>query len=390
MFRLSIVFATGTYLELKRYELERTAISLVTQGVYGNPYILPTGPTAHNVPGYTLLVAAIFKVFGTGTAGELVKEVLSCIAGSLRSLLLPWFAVRMGIDRRTALAAGVISVIWIGALETELKGGWEACYAALLLLILTARHFVRPVPLQTWRQAAITGVLWGIMFLVNPAAIPVLGAFFLLDVYRLRPWPSLSFWRNAALVAGVSFLLLVPWGLRNRAVLGSFIATRSNLGLELYQAYAPGAHWVIDEYMQSPTSPHPSNNPQEAKGVRELGEVAYNREKERMAVRFIQNDPRAAVRLASLHFVHFWFPPGRNLPHALVLAGLTLSAIYGFVLLWSTHRELALQLGAVLASYPLIYYVTIWQARYRFPIEWILVLLAAVALTSTARRLIRI
>src|SRR5215471_4435152 len=64
------VVGSHQYRNLERYELERTAISLAQTGVYGNPYALPTGPSAHVSPGYTLILAAIFKLFGTGTTGE--------------------------------------------------------------------------------------------------------------------------------------------------------------------------------------------------------------------------------------------------------------------------------------------------------------------------------
>ncbi|MDQ2776451.1 MAG: hypothetical protein M3Y57_16280, partial [Acidobacteriota bacterium] len=60
--RLAFVVAFHPYRDLTRYELERTAISLAHTGVYGNPYAIPTGPTAHVSPGYTLLLAGLFRV----------------------------------------------------------------------------------------------------------------------------------------------------------------------------------------------------------------------------------------------------------------------------------------------------------------------------------------
>ena len=386
-FRLAIVFATGMYRDLVRYELERTAISLATRGVYGNPFIVDTGPTAHIVPGYTLLVAAIFKIFGVGVAGEVVKEVLSCIVSSLRCGLLPWIAVSMGIRPRAALIAGCISVFWISALETEVKGGWESPYCALLLLILTARHFLHPVRSQNWTQILTTGVLWGIMLLMNPAMVLVLGGFLMVDLYRERQWFPWPVWRNGAVVAAIAFLILVPWGLRNLSALGSFIPTRSNLGFELYEAYHSGAHWANDAYMQLPNGPHPLHNPAVALRIREMGEVAFNKEKQGLAIGWIRSEPREALRLAFLHFVRFWFPPGRNTVHGIIIAAFTVTGLCGLFILRRTHRELALQLGSILVTYPLIYYVIIWQSRYRYPIEWVLVLLCGVTLASVEARL---
>ena len=77
--RVTGVIGSRQYRNMERYELERTAISFAQTGVYGNPYALPTGPSAHVSPGYTLILAAIFKLFGTGSTGELVKQILASV-----------------------------------------------------------------------------------------------------------------------------------------------------------------------------------------------------------------------------------------------------------------------------------------------------------------------
>ena len=385
--RLSIIFATGMYRDPTPFELERTAISLATKGVYGNPFVLETGPTAHVVPGYTLLLAAIYKLLGVTITAEAVKQILSCLVSSLRSALLPLLAVRIGFNRRTALLAGVISVLWIGPLETELKGGWETPYTALLLLILTGRHFVQPLGKGTPAGAVFTGVLWGTLFLLNPSTVLVLAAFFLLDLYRA--WNGLRFalWRNGVIVAATAFLILLPWGLRNRAVLGSFILTRSNFGLELYVAYHPGAVWDNLGNVVGIDSVHPAHNPQEALRIREMGEVAYNGEKLGLALDWIRAEPAEAARLAFLHFLRFWFPRGRTGLYTGLLSAFSLFSLAGYFLLWRAARDVAIHLGAVLLSFPLMYYVVSWSSRYRDPIEWVLVLLTAVCLRSAATKL---
>lgn len=380
--RIAIIFATGMNHDLYFYELERTAFCLATRGVYGNPFMIDTGPTAHVVPAYTLLLAAIFKLFGYTVTAETVKEILAATVASVRCGLLPWLAVRMGLNRPAALIAGILSVAWIGPLETELKGGWESPYTALFLLILTARHFIHPVSKQTTGQAMITGVLWGVLFLLNPATVLVLLAFLIVDLFRTRRW----FWRNAIIVAGTIFVVLLPWGLRNQGALGSFILTRSNFGLELYLAYHPGAAWNNLANVRGEDGVHPINNPQEALRVRELGEVAYNREKLDLALDWIRTEPAEAAHLAFLHFVRFWFPPGRTVAYTALLWVLTLIALVGYVLLWRQARDLAIHFGALLMSFPLMYYVVSWSSRYRDPIEWVMLLLVAIVISEIIRQ----
>jgi hypothetical protein len=72
--RAALIAGSGSYEDLERYEVERTAISLAHHGTLADPYLIPTGPTAHAAPGYPILLAAIFFVFGTGITAEIVKQ----------------------------------------------------------------------------------------------------------------------------------------------------------------------------------------------------------------------------------------------------------------------------------------------------------------------------
>src|SRR5581483_2549642 len=75
--RFAVIVYFRPYHDLGRYELERTAIALANTGVYGNPYAVPTGPTAHVSAGYTLILATLFHLFGTGIRAEVIKEILA-------------------------------------------------------------------------------------------------------------------------------------------------------------------------------------------------------------------------------------------------------------------------------------------------------------------------
>ena len=137
-------------------------------------------------------------------------------------------------------------------------------------------------------------------------------------------------------------------------------------------------------------SVHPLHNPHEAMRLREMGEVAYNLEKRHMALEYIGDDPEEAARLTGLHFVRFWFPRGRTPAYTAVLWIFALVALSGYLLLWREHKELAVHCGALLASFPLVYYVVSWSSRYRDPMEWVLVLLAAVSITFAGNGVCRL
>src|SRR5271157_6520169 len=54
-------------------EMEKIARSLAEDNVFGNPYALPTGPTAHHAPIYPFLLSLIFRMFGYGPDARLIQ-----------------------------------------------------------------------------------------------------------------------------------------------------------------------------------------------------------------------------------------------------------------------------------------------------------------------------
>jgi hypothetical protein len=80
--RFGIVLATRQYLEMNRFEMVRIAISVAERGTLADPYRAPTGPTAHVMPVYPLLLGGVFRLFGPGVTGEIVKEFLTCVMSS--------------------------------------------------------------------------------------------------------------------------------------------------------------------------------------------------------------------------------------------------------------------------------------------------------------------
>src|SRR5258708_26234882 len=74
----------GTHLS----EMENIARSLALHGTFADPYLLPTGPTAHTAPRYPIVLGLIFLLFGTGIAGEMVSRIASAIVSSIQYALL--------------------------------------------------------------------------------------------------------------------------------------------------------------------------------------------------------------------------------------------------------------------------------------------------------------
>jgi hypothetical protein len=125
---------------------------------------------------------------------------------------------------------------------------------------------------------------------------------------------------------------------------------------------------------------HPFTDVREAEKVIRMGEIQYNQEKLRDAFEWISADPEEAGRLLREHVLLFWFPEGRNRLHRIAEALFTGLAWCGLLVLALGRKRIAAYIAVIFALFPLVYYVLSSSARYRYPIDWIMLVLMAVAL----------
>jgi hypothetical protein len=352
-----------------RWEMEAVAASVAEHGTFANPYILPTGPTAHLPPIVPGVYGLIYRLLGMGLLAGYAVLLLRIASYSVMYALLPWFAGRLGVGRE----AGVIGGIG-GALIALWPGHGEALTAITLGLLLVA--FLRR---WTTVRSSLSGSLllggaWGVAFHLQPALLLVLLGCMAFELWwcgARRTWTSLL-----AMVLGVA-LACVPWGLRNYATFNEVIFIRSNLGLELRMGNHEGAAAAMRVMDMRQEHRHPRINEDEARKLVELGEMAYMREAGREALAWIRSHPGDFARLAASRVLHFWCGP---LHRPLTALGILTLTIVAFLGAWRILPTLSVPQRAVLliplATYPLIYYVVAYMPRYRQPLDWILLVFA--------------
>ena len=71
-----------------RWELGSIAISLVKTGQFANPYMIPTGPTAHLPPVYPFIFSMIYRWFGLTAEAGYASMLFIIVAGSLLYALI--------------------------------------------------------------------------------------------------------------------------------------------------------------------------------------------------------------------------------------------------------------------------------------------------------------
>ncbi len=178
---------------------------------------------------------------------------------------------------------------------------------------------------------------------------------------------------------------LAPWTWRNWQVFHAFIPIRGNLGAELWVHNGPGSNGFprgIVVFSQPELQSYASK-----------GEVAYVRERDEWAKEYIRSHPGRFLRLSLERVYWFWM----NLPHPLedhpfteavrevTFGFLSVSGWLGLLLALRRGVPGAWLFAAAFVLIPITYYFVTVGARFRHPLEPLLVILS-VYLFSSARR----
>ena len=281
------------------------ALTLLHEGFMGNPYLIPTGPTAHAAPGTVALLAIIYEMFGGNTVGARVALSLIALLQYLAASLLVIARVTAAFAGRTrvialCLVAAVLPLFLAQAVVSYRQ--WDQPTSALLLALIARAWFDdRPGRMRWTNRAATLGLLGGIGSLFAPV-LPVAALVAAIHVAWCK-----SNWRLLAATALIIAVLMAPWLVRNELALGAPLLTRSNFGLEL----ALGNNDVSDGNYDLHTAPplHPHDNRDAALHLATIGEAAYMREMSAIADRWIAGHPGRFAELCGRRALLLLFPP---------------------------------------------------------------------------------
>lgn len=350
-------------------ELGAIAISLLETGQFANPYMTPTGPTAHLPPVIPFILSLIYRVFGLTSSAGYASRLFVIANGSLFFALLPWFADQLGLGKRAGFLGGLA-----GAWLFEWQGHGEYLTGLVMGLILVV--FLRRWTQNTlsWKRSLLLGLASGAAFHLQPALLPVIIGCMAFELWWHR---SRQKWASVSIIALGIVLACVPWGWRNYDNFHALFFVRSNFGLELRLGNHEGAAATMEELVAKGEPRHPKANFKEVQLLREVGEIAYMRQARQEAVEWIKNNPGDFLSLALERFAILWTGPWHQPRTAAGVLALTLLAVWGA---WRVFPSLSVPQRAVvlipLATYPLIYYFVAYLPRYRVPIDWLLFILA--------------
>jgi hypothetical protein len=379
----------ATYDLVQPGELARVSISVVQRETFADPFAaLPTGFTAHVAPAYVMLYAGIGKVFGVGRAGATALWSLNVGFLALQFALLPVLSDRIGLGVLPGVCAAVFGVI---VQPYRVLPLWESLFTGTLLVVLCVLTLTYLKPPGDWQHSALLGFVWGVAILASPQCVLLLFAWTRVAAIGNSP-EQLARARRATLVivAGAT-LACLPWFIRNYQRFHAIFFVRDNFGLELSTSNNPCAQTTLLENINSRChfKTHPNPNPDIAGELMDKGEIEFNREQLRKALAWISSNPGAFASLTGRRFLRFWFPYLGGLRYAIPTGILTALSFAGLAMMFRNHRRAAWMLASTMLLYPLVHYVVQFEARYRYPIFWVTLLLAAHVVCETARWLRR-
>jgi hypothetical protein len=367
------------------WETGAVSISLATRGEFADPYLLPTGPTAHMPPLNVAAMGLIYRLLGVGFVGGLARWLLVMVVYSTLWALMPRMGATLGVGRKAGIIGGLAGAFYL-TFPSELES-----YSALVLALLAMAFLFRwrniSGPGGSYRSSLLLGLALGVAFHLQPVFLPVVMGYMVFELWWCR---SEKKWRLSGLMALGIFLACMPWGLRNYTTFHQLFFIRSNLGLELYVGNHEGAHADIDVSSARGSFRHPRTDQAEANRVLELGEGPYMLEKQKEAFDWILDNPGQFLELTLTRILYFWAGPLHRLSTAAPYLILTLLALFGA---WQVLPAMDAPQRAVLliplATYPLIYYVVAYMPRYGEPVRWVLLLFAGAAVLSVPSILTR-
>ncbi len=364
------------------FETGRIARSLALGQGFSSPMPEPSGPTGFLSPGYPLLLAGIFKVFGVYTASSAVAVYLfNSLCSALTCLGLYHLGKRI-FGAGAGLAAAAVFAFYPPSIWHATTTIWDASLLALALVALLNCLYALPLH-PTTTQVAGLGLLMGLIALVNPAPVLFFAVIALVIWRRARQSGSRGL-KEVAILTASCLLLYLPWIVRNAVVFG-VAAPRTTAGLNLRLGNNEGA-WRMKTGTAN-LAIYPSNSNEEGRLFYRLGEIGYDRYCRGLAMEFIRENPGKFAALTLMRIRTWWLGAGDDWAGHYKLAfrlstlkrWMFLAPLPFFVIGCIAARRQRKPIGLVLALlliYPIPYYFFFVTQRYRFPMEPLLVLVA--------------
>ncbi|NLF00019.1 MAG: hypothetical protein GX601_03490 [Anaerolineales bacterium] len=372
------------------------------------PFTAPETPTAHWSFLYSLFVAAVYAV--TGIHPIAVRLVQAVLGGCLlplavyrlaRRVFEPDTAQNMPLaanEERTSglapLAAAAVSAVYGYFVLYAATLMTETFFIAAVLWSLEAALRVADTIREQKRVPGLLALQLGLSLSVSTLLrqsilpwVPVL--FVYLFWLGWRQGRLASALRVAVAVGGVLILSILPWTYRNYRVYGQFLLLNSNTGFAMYSAQHPMHGTKFQEFEPAPLP----------EGIGWGNEALMDRELMRIGIQYVLDEPGRYLLLSLSRvraFFEFWPDPNTTWLHNVGRVG-SIGLLIPFVLygLYGMRRRIGFmrRSGLLLlfaGFYTLLHLLTWAMARYRLPVDAVMLPWAGWAIADLGQRVWRV
>lgn len=363
----------NTWLYARGTEMGFLAKSFLAGQGLSSPFGESTGPTAFIAPFYPIYIASIFHWFGIESVASTIVIISSQIVLNLLTIWIMMSICRQLSGNRAAVIAGCIwafspPLLWLPTIF------WETSFSALLIVVMLSLA-LQCIQQPTTARWVVTGLFAGATALVNPALVPTSVAVFMWTAYCTR-----NKYRLAPLAAlAIAIVVFSPWPIRNARRFHAFVPTRTTVGFELWMGNHPGSSGFLDESL------FPTFNPQELAAYKQMGEIQYTHNKSTLATQYILAHPVQFLRLTIVRIFRFWTGTGTQGGSIFFLLHALITSLFGLFGLKFLVKKMGREVGGLfllpVLIFPLPYYITHAEFRYRIVIDPILTILAAYSLS---------
>ncbi len=376
------------------YKDAKLAFFRETGGFYGA--LLPDRPTSFLVPGYALFEVLVFLIFSSGNLLAVVGVQLAL--GVLTVFLGLRLASRF-LSGRWYIAAGLFMALDPFELYYQAIPVTQALFSLLFIagLLLSLRFLEKPVV----SRGVYTGLLWGVTFLVRPAALPMVALLAVIAVLK---------WKFSRKIVPALFLLIVvfgavltPWVLRNKSTMGRYQLLPLQGGVQMWEfngriftdafldelpgatlLYGPVRRRWLSRLNNAELAEFPDFT---TESEFERDSILYTRQSE-----FIKSNPLVFLHLSTCRFVEFFKPFPLNhfspLHTGLGLISFFWVGLFCFagVLLMLRGGWSSIFMAGVTAGYILMHLLTASGTPHRVALDIPLVIAALIALKYSFQR----
>ncbi len=332
-------------------------------------------PTVFRTPGLSFYWSLGYRVFGRHYA---VPRVMNALAFGLAPLLV-YLLAGTAYGRRIAVPCAVLAAVYPIAFA---YGGLssEALFMPLWLLHLWL--LIGWKEDMSWRRCLAAGVVAALAMLVRASILPWLPFVALWCVIVFRHTPRRIWTRGAALVA-IPILCVLPWTLRNYRVTGEFVFLSCGGGINLLGG---NNDVVVEDPVYRGYCVWPTLIPGYENAFEGMTDIEADREAKALAKEWLLDNKALWPSLTLNKLRRMWTPFLQPTTPAWMRWGVLLS--YGPLLLvtmiafiptavmaWRRRPQiLAFHLAMLWIS--LIAVIFFGFARYRFPVEYLMLILS--------------